>query len=168
MCMFYNNIYQVMKVHNILIVDQNSSRSTSSVKSLTQAGIAENIKAAVNGEHALLCMDHLDLYGRVKGNKLLILINLDYFGASLNHFLDGFKNKRYLNSDNSIIIAIKNSSSVEELEKARLKGISEFISSADNIADLNEIISRVFTAKSREKGKPKSGKKLLNQTMSMN
>ncbi|MBX9851612.1 MAG: hypothetical protein K2X86_07610 [Cytophagaceae bacterium] len=157
-----------MKVQNILIVDQNNLRSASSVSSLGKAGIAENIKAAVNGDHALLCIDHLELYGRIKGNKLIILINLDYFGANLNHFLDSFKNKRYLNRENSIIIAIKNSSSVEEVEKARLKGITEFISSAESIIDLNEIIARVFAAKPRENEKAKAGKKLVNQTMSMN
>lgn len=131
------------RIDHIILVENNHSRAVSALKMLEEAQIAESIKVAVNGEHALLCLDHLDLYMRIRGKKILVILNIDTPITNGIEFLDGYKKRKYPNKED-IMVVVSNNTSPENIEKALGMGASDVINDPLSANDLSELINKFF------------------------
>lgn len=156
------------KVDHILIVDNNSIRASEIQKSLRSENISESIKIAVNGEHALLCLEHMDLCRTMGGKRIIVMLNPETPIMHGLDFIDKLSCKNYNDNEEILLMVMKDYASPETLEEARRKGIKEFFSTPVDIASLRESIKMHFGEKKEEKvkvmRKPDRG---MNRPMTM-
>jgi response regulator RpfG family c-di-GMP phosphodiesterase len=157
----------MQKIDQLIIVDNNSNRAIETQKAILKAEICENIKIAVNGEHALLCLDHLDLHQRMKGKKIMVLLNMETPIMNGLEFLDGMLHKSYPNKEKILIVVLKDLSSPETIERARKKGITEFVTSPIDIPSLNETLVNYFSEKKKTQFARRQEDEVANRPMSL-
>jgi CheY-like chemotaxis protein len=134
------------RIDQIILVDNNQSGSLAAIKNIESAGLAENVKLAVNGEHALLVLDHLDLYKRISGRKIIVILNIDTPIMNGIDFLEGYKWRKYPNKE-EILIVVTDNTARENIEKARSLGAKEVISSPLKTSEISEMADKYFTPK---------------------
>ena len=130
------------KIDQIILVDNNHTSTSSIIKALEESGCIENIKTAVNGEHALLCLDHLDLYKRMKGRRVMVILNT----TCGMDFLEGYKWKKYPSKE-EILIAVTDNSAKENIDKARLLGAVDILSTPLKTSEIMDLAERHFDEK---------------------
>lgn len=151
------------KIDFVLIVDNNSLRVAEAQKHLREARIGETIKVAVNGEHALVCLEHLNLFNNLKGKKILVLLNMETPIMNGIEFIESSRYKNLPGKDLILMVVMKDVSSPYSVEVAKQKGIDSFISTPVDMPALTEMISEYF-----DKSKAKKQSKLINKTISVN
>lgn len=130
------------KIDQLILVDNNHTNTSSIVKALEESGSVENIKVAVNGEHALLCLDHLDLYKRMKGKRVMVILNT----TNSIDFLEGYKWKKYPSKE-ELLIVVTDSSTKENIDKARLMGAFDVLSTPLKTSEIMDLAERHFEEK---------------------
>lgn len=149
------------KLDLVLIVDNNSLRVAEAQKNLRDAKVSENIKVAVNGEHALVCLEHLNMFNNLKGKKVLVLLNMDTPMMSGAELLESSRYKNLPGKDAILIVVMKDISSPYSVELAKQKGVSSFVSSPLDVSQLNSLINENFAEKMK-------ARKMANKPMTMN
>jgi len=144
------------KIDFVLIVDNNSLRVAEAQKKLRESKIGETIKVAVNGEHALVCLEHLNLFNSLKGKKIMVLLNMDTPIMNGMELLESGRFKSLPCKEQILMIVMKDVSSAYSVELAKQKGVTSFISSPVEPSELNQMASEYFGDKSKVKKQGKA------------
>lgn len=128
-------------VQQILLVDNNMSHNHHREEKLREAGIAQEIKIAVNGGHALLYLDHAS--EKIRNSNLVILLNMDTPIANGFDFLEGYKYSK-LNKENILVIVLNDNLDPAKIERTKKFGINTFLSSSFSADELENIIREHF------------------------
>jgi response regulator RpfG family c-di-GMP phosphodiesterase len=140
-------------IDQVLLIDNNASRSSSIGKNIIEEGLTNNIKTTLNGGHALLYLEHAS--EKIRNSRVLIILNIHTPLVNGFEFLESFKELKSLKKNNILIAVMNDNLNDDEMERIRLLGISDFISSQNSPEALNPIIKLKFD-------QPESKKRKLN------
>jgi response regulator RpfG family c-di-GMP phosphodiesterase len=142
-------------IDQVVLVDNNSFRSSNIEKNMKEIGLAQRIKTTVNGGHALLYLEHIS--EQIQNSKVLVLLNIHTPMVNGFEFLESFKELKNIKKTNILIAVLNDNLSDDEVNKIKLLGISDFISSQISCDKLLPIINSRFETEMT--GKKKSGKR---------
>lgn len=150
----------MIQVDLVLIVDNNGSRVASIKRRLEEQTSAQTYRVAVNGEHALLCLDHFELCSTMRGKKVIVVLNLETPMVDGLYFLDKLKDRTYSSREKIAVLALEEATSSEQLAIAKNKGIFGTLSSDYNFSSLNDSLSVFFSDKETKFRMPELPKNL--------
>jgi len=131
-------------VDQVVIIDNNRNRAIQLQQLLVTSKIAEQVKIALNGDHGLLCLDHLDLINKLRGKRVMLILNLETPVANGFEFLEKFSRKHYPGKENILLLAFDDLSSMELKEKAKHRGIKSFIPTQVSLSTLEVTLRAHF------------------------
>ncbi len=138
---------------NILIVDNNHARNSEKQKAITQHGISNDVKVAMNAGHALLYLDHIHLNNKIYNSNLVIILNMDTPISDGYEFLNSYRNSPNLKKDKILIVVINENLCDDSQEKIKKLGVTEFIQDSFPVEKMKEIIQKRFNDPMRVKTK---------------
>ena len=113
----------------IILVSHDNEANNHIQNNIRQSGILVNVKIALNGGHALLYLNHLQLCNKTNDGIILVLLNMDTPVVDGVKFLAEYKQTRNLQKENICIMVIDDKLNEDKKSKALSLGISHFLSS---------------------------------------
>jgi CheY-like chemotaxis protein len=144
-------------IDHIVLVDNNSSRTSSLEKSIKENGLAQSTKTTLNGGHALLYLEHIS--EKIENSRVLILLNIHTPMVNGFEFIESFKDLKTVKKNNILIAVITDNLNQNEVDKIKLMGISDFVSTQISLDNLHSIIDTKFQPKVQS---PKKGKRKVD------
>jgi DNA-binding NtrC family response regulator len=146
----------MQKIDEILLVDNNQSSHKAHKEAIVAAGICGNFKTAMNGGHAMLCVNHMHLSGSIANKKMVVLLNIDTPIENGFVFLQQyFKSNSTLQKDRILVVVMDEHLSAEKKHKAQMIGVNHFINSPADIEGLGEMIKTYFKTPDNKRRKKK-------------
>lgn len=134
-----------LPVH-ILLVDDDHRANQENSKIIREHGFRASVKTALNGGHALLCLEQI--YNHRPHDTLIILLDTQMPIMNGFEFMAAFNKTDYRNKNNiRIIMMISDQNAQNEIEKARRSGVRDFIQKPIAPAELAKLLSSNSRAK---------------------
>jgi len=116
-------------ISQIILVSHNNEANNHIQNSIRECGILVNIKIALNGGHAMLYLNHLNLCKKIGDGMVLVLLTMDTPVVDGFKFLTEYKGTRdlYKYKENICIMVINDNLSEDKKNKAIDLGISNFL-----------------------------------------
>lgn len=125
---------------HILLVDDDHRANQENSKIIREHGLCNCVRIALNGGHALLCLDQV--YNHQPHDQLIILLDTQMPIMNGFEFLDEFSRTNYrFKNKIKIILMLSGQNNKSEIEKARHYGISSFIQKPIDPAELARLVS---------------------------
>jgi response regulator RpfG family c-di-GMP phosphodiesterase len=129
-------------MHNklqFLIVNHNTLINKQIEDSLKQIGVNSSIKVALNGGHALMCLEHYHLCNKIKDCTLIVLLNLNTPMVDGLEFLKNYQDNKSFLKENIIVIGLNEGLSVEKKAVAEELGLKRYVNSEISESDFTEV-----------------------------
>src|SRR6185312_7570729 len=110
----------------IILVNHDNGINNQIQNIMRECGISTNIKIALNGGHALLYLNHLQLCDKTSNGTILVILNMNTPVVDGIKFLSEYKSCRDLNKENICIVVIDDNLDNEKQTKALSLGINRF------------------------------------------
>lgn len=110
---------------NILLVDDDNIFNFLNTKLLRQAGIADEIHAALNGKEAIDLLNNYYMGSRALPDVILLDLNMPVMDGF--SFLEAFKKLNLPRKNNVSIIIVTSSDNPKDMAKAKQLGITQFL-----------------------------------------
>lgn len=140
-------------MHNklqFLLVNHNSLINKQIEDSLRKIGVNSSIKVALNGGHALMCLEHYHLCNKIKDSTLIVLLNLNTPMVDGLEFLKGFQDNKSFLKENIIIVGLNEGLSVEKKAVAEELGLKKYVNSELSESDFTEVFQTEIPRKEEE------------------
>lgn len=125
----------------ILLVDDDRHSNFENCKIIQENKIANCVKVALNGGHALLYLDQA--FSNLKNNKLLILLDTQMPIMNGFEFIKHFQRFHgHLHSNIEIALMTNHKTTSLEIERAKDLGIVNFLQKPLNPSDIFRILNR--------------------------
>jgi len=129
-------------MHNklqFLVVNHNNLINKQIEDSLKQIGVNASIKVALNGGHALMCLEHYHLCNKIKDCTLIVLLNLNTPMVDGLEFLKSYQENKSFLKENIIVIGLTEGLSMEKKAVAEELGLRRYVSSEISESDFTEV-----------------------------
>ncbi len=125
---------------HILLVDDDHRANQENSKIIREHGLCSCVRIALNGGHALLCLEQI--YNHQPHDTLIILLDTQMPIMNGFEFLNEFSKTNYrFKSKVKIIMMLSEQGNRGDMERARQYGISSFIQKPVNPAELARLVS---------------------------
>lgn len=112
-------------VNQILLVDNQIASNVHTDSKIKKSGLANKVKIALNGGHALLYLDQIQ--EKLIDSNMVILLNMDTPIMNGYEFLTNFNSCKTLRRDKIMLIVINDNMNEEKINGLRNLGITHFI-----------------------------------------
>lgn len=125
---------------HILLVDDDYLANQESSKLIREHGLCSCVRVALNGGHALLCLDQV--YSHLPHDRLIILLDTQMPIMNGFEFLNEFGRANYrFKNKVTIIMMLSGQNNKNDMEKARQYGISCFIQKPVDPVELARLVT---------------------------
>ena len=125
----------------IILVSHNNEANNHIQNSIRECGILVNIKIALNGGHALLYLNHLNLCNKINEGIVLVLLTMDTPVVDGFKFLTEYKGVTDLHKENICVVVVDSTMDEEKRNKAISLGVSNFLLSPFSSGQFKSLIN---------------------------